>query len=375
MAEQPVPRFFLALMIGAAVLLAFVLTPLAAELVLAAVFAAVLWPAQQWLSKRLRGKRGVSAGLITFLAVVILLGPVATIVTFVIRDGADGVRFISEALRSDDVAALVDYLPEGARASVTSGIERLPRDIGDLMETVNGHTDEAVSTVSKALVATGSVAFGTVMMLIALFFLLVRGSELVAWLGSVSPLGREQTNELFVMFRKVSYSVIVATGVTAAVQALAALVGFFIARVPSPYFFALVTFFCAFIPAVGAAVVCLFAALLLLVTGHPYMALFLAVWGLVVVGIVDNLVKPLLIRRGIEIHGAIVFFSLIGGIATFGAIGLLIGPLAVSLFLAVLRMYHRDYTPGDSHVPAVPGLPGGTEPPAAAEPPAATDPS
>ncbi len=368
MAEQTVPRFFLALMIGAAVLFAFVLTPLAAELVIAAVFAAVLWPAQQWLSKRMRGKRGLAAGVLTSLVVVLLLGPVATIVTFVIRDGADGVRFISEAVHSDEVAALVDYLPEGARASVRAGIDRVPRDVGELMDTVNGYTDEAVSTAGKALAATGSVAFGTVMMLIALFFLLVRGSELVAWLGNVSPLGREQTNELFVMFRKVSYSVIVATGVTAAVQAVAALLGFFIARVPSPYFFALVTFFCAFIPAIGAAVVCLFAALLLLVTGHPYMALFLAVWGLVVVGLVDNLVKPLLIKRGIEIHGAIVFFSLIGGIAMFGAIGLMIGPLAVSLFLTVLRMYHRDYTPGDSRVPAVPGLPGGTEEPAASDP-------
>jgi predicted PurR-regulated permease PerM len=145
------------------------------------------------------------------------------------------------------------------------------------------------------------------------------------------------------------------------VQAVAALVGYLIARVPSPYFFALLTFFVAFIPAIGAAVVCLFAALLLLVPGHPYMALFLAVWGLAVVGLVDNLVKPLLIKRGLEIHGAIVFFSLIGGLAMFGAIGLLLGPLIVSLFLAVVRMYHRDYSPADPHVPAVPGLPETTD--------------
>lgn len=359
------PRFFLALMVIATVLLAFVLAPLAKELVVAAVFAAVLWPVQRWLSKRVRGKRGIAAGILTFAAIVLLLGPVATIVTYVIRDGADGVQFISDAVRSERVAALVDRLPESAADTVKGAIERLPRDAGQLFETVNGHTSEAVSTVGKALVATGSIAFQTVLMLIALFFLLVRGGELVAWLESVSPLGREQTNELFTTFRKVSYSVIVATGITAAVQAGAALIGFLIAQVPSPFFFALLTFFCAFIPAVGAAVVCLFAALLLFVTGHPYMALFLTLWGLVVVGLVDNLVKPLLIRRGLEIHGAIVFFSLIGGIATFGAIGLMLGPLAVSLFLAVLRMYHRDYTPGESHVPAVPGLPAKTEEPVA----------
>ncbi len=357
------PRFFLALMIGATIMLAFVLAPLAKVLVVAGVFAAVLWPLQRWLTKRIRGRRGVAAGLLTFAVVVLLLGPVATIVTFIVADGAEGVEFISNAARSDDVAALVDRLPASARDTVKGAIERLPHDVSQLMDTVEGHESQAYSTVGKALVAGTSLAFQTVMMLIALFFLLVRGGELVGWLESVSPLGRGQTNELFTTFRKVSYSVIVSTGVTAAVQAVAALGGYLIAQVPNPFFFALLTFFCAFIPAIGAGVVCLFAALLLLVTGHPYMALFLGVWGLVVVGLVDNLVKPLLIRRGIEIHGAIVFFSLIGGIAAFGAIGLLLGPLAISLFLAVLRMYHRDYTPGDSRVPGVPGLPAETEPP------------
>jgi predicted PurR-regulated permease PerM len=224
-----------------------------------------------------------------------------------------------------------------------------------------GGAGQAVSTVGKALVATGSFALHSVLMLIALFFLLARGDEALAWLASASPLGRAHTTELLTTFRRVAYSVIVSTGVTAAVQAAAALVGFLIARVPSPYFFALVTFVCAFIPAIGAAVVCLFAALLLYVTDHPYAALFLAVWGLVVVGLVDNLVKPLLIRRGLEANGVVVFFSLIGGIGAFGAIGLLIGPLVVSLFLALLRMYHRDFTPGDAHVPAVPGHPATTE--------------
>jgi AI-2E family transporter len=136
---------------------------------------------------------------------------------------------------------------------------------------------------------------------------------------------------------QVSFAVIASAGITAAVQAVAAMVGFLIARVPSPFFFALVTFFLALVPVIGAAVVCLFAALLLLVTGHPYMAAFLVIWGLVVVGLADNLVKPLLIRRGLDI--------------------------------AVLRMYHRDYSPGDPLVPAVPGLRAGSGAPSIAENP------
>jgi predicted PurR-regulated permease PerM len=343
MAEQPLPRFFLVLLVAAAVLLGLVVMPVVKELLLAAVLAGVLWPVRQWLGKRLRGKQGIAAGAITFAVIVLLLGPVATIATFAIRDGADGLRFVSDAVHSRDAAALIDYLPASARDVAREGIERMPRDLSEAMGHMEGHGGEAASSVGKALVATGSLAFHTVLMLIALYFLLVCGDELVNWLDSISPLRRGQTRELLGTFRRVSFAVIASAAITAAVQAVAAMCGFLIARVPSPLFFTLATFFLAFIPAIGAAVVCLFAALLLLVTGHPYMAAFLAAWGLVVVGLVDNLVKPLLIKRGLDIHGAVVFFSLIGGLATFGAIGLLLGPLLVALFLAVVRIYQRDY--------------------------------
>jgi predicted PurR-regulated permease PerM len=143
----------------------------------------------------------------------------------------------------------------------------------------------------------------------------------------------------------VSYSVIVSTVITAGVQTVVALAGYLIAGVPQAVFFTGVTFFFALIPAIGAAAVCLVAALVLLVTGHLYMAIFLAVWAVAVVGLADNVVKPYLIKGDVETHGAVVFFALIGGIAAFGMIGLLIGPLAMAMLLALLHMYRRDYLP------------------------------
>ena len=199
--------------------------------------------------------------------------------------------------------------------------------------------------MGAAVMGAGSLLFQVVMSLIALFFLITQGADLVAWLDDTLPLRRGQTLELLAEFKKTSYSVLMSSVITAAVQAAAALIGYFIARVPHPVFFGAVTFFVAFIPAVGAATVCLAAAALLLVTGHPYYALFLAIWGLVIVGLVDNIVKPLLIKGGMEMHGAVVFFALIGGLSAFGTMGLLLGPLVISLFLALLRMYRRDFSP------------------------------
>jgi predicted PurR-regulated permease PerM len=115
--------------------------------------------------------------------------------------------------------------------------------------------------------------------------------------------------------------------------------------VPHPLFFAAVTFFVAFIPALGAASVCVFAAGILYITGHPYLGLLLAIWGVVVVGLVDNVIKPILIKAGMEMRSAVVFFSLIGGLGAFGAIGLVIGPLVVALFLTLVRIYRRDFVP------------------------------
>ena len=94
----------------------------------------------------------------------------------------------------------------------------------------------------------------------------------------------------------------------------------------------------SFIPFVGATIIALIAALLLYLTGHPHAALFLALWAIVVVSLVDNLVKPVLMRHGMQMRGVIVFFALLGGIAAFGPVGLLLGPLVVSLFLALLRI-------------------------------------
>ncbi|MDX2086975.1 MAG: AI-2E family transporter [Kofleriaceae bacterium] len=344
-------------MAAAAVLFALVLRPLVTPLLLAAVSASVLWPVQVWLNKRFRGRRAIGAGLLTFGLLVLLLGPVTALLALVINDGADGVRFMLDALHSEEVARLMRHLPSSAQTVVMHGIERLPHDIDDIGRALGDTSATTASTVGKAVAATGTLAFRTALMLIALFFMLMHGDDMVRWIDGVSPLRKGQTLELLTTFRKVSYAVIASSGITAAVQAGTALVGYLIAHVPSPLFFTLLTFFFALIPAIGATVVCLFAALLLLVTGHPYYALFLALWGLGVVAIVDNLVKPLLIKRGLELHGAVVFFALIGGIAAFGAIGLVAGPLIVAAFLAVLRMYHRDYSPNDPHVPPVPGLP------------------
>jgi predicted PurR-regulated permease PerM len=345
--EQVARRVFTGLILLSLLLLALVVRPFAKGFFLAAVLAGALYGTHKRFTRWFRGRSNVSAGLICFLVVVALLLPLTGFTAFLITEAVDGARFINETLRKEGIEGLIDHLPGPLRNLAHNlterfAVEELQLDTR-LQEQVSTQGGTAAKAVTGVVAATGSFAFQTVMMLIALFFFLVDGKRLVEWLESVSPLKSGQTSEILREFRHVVIAVLVSSVATAGVQSVVALIGYLIARVPIPFFFAAVTFFVALIPAVGAAVVCLAAALLLLITGHPWAALFLAIWGVVVVGLVDNIVKPLLVKRGLHMHGAIVFFSLLGGLAAFGTVGLLIGPLIVAFFLALVRIHERDY--------------------------------
>lgn len=354
--ERKVPLFFIVLLAATALLVGMVVLPVIRELLLAVVIASVLRPWHVWLAKKLGNRPGLSAGLLTLAVVLVVIGPLGMLVAVVVRDGADGVQFLLDTVHGPQIKSMLGWLPENARETAFQAIDGLPRTFTEVMGEVGQQSRSAVPALKGGAAATGSFLFHGTLMLIALFFFLTGGDEIITWLDEVSPLERGQTRELLTIAKKVSYSIVVAAIATSAVQAIAALIGFYIARVPAPIFFASVTFIAAFIPAIGAAAVSLVAAVLLYATGHPYMAIFLVAWGVVVVGLVDNVVKPLLIRRGMEIHGGVVFFALLGGIAAFGAIGLIVGPLVVSMFLALIAIYHRDFSPHKGGRPEIPGI-------------------
>ncbi len=345
--QQGSRRIFIGLIVVSIALVFLVISPFFEAFFLAAVLAGAFHGMHKWLTRRLRGKSGLAAGLISLGMVLALLLPVAAITAFVVSKIIEGVNFISTLVQQRGLEGLLAYVPGPLHDPVARMLERFQTGSVGLWQTLQGQLSSrgatAAQTVGGVVAATGTLVFQAVMMLIAFYFLLVEGRRLVAWLESVSPLKRGQTTELLVEFRNVTRSVLVSAVATAGVQAVVALVGYLITRVPVPIFFAAVTFFFALIPAIGAATVCIVAALLLLATGHPVAAIVMAAWGILVVGLADNVIKPMLAKRGMNMHGVIVFFALLGGLAVFGPIGLLLGPLSVAFFLAVLRIYERDY--------------------------------
>ena len=344
-------RVFIALILLALGLVFVLAWPFGSALIFAMVLSATLFPLHRRLTSRFRGQESLSAGLICLGVILLLLIPMGGVAAFIISETLSGVRFVSQTVQSDGMLSLIDNLPSWlqhpAHVLVDSLAEDPQRLNEELRRRASTHGGQVARVMSQALTATGAILVQLTMALIALFFLLVDGARFVSWIEENSPLMKGQVRELLTEFRTVSRSVLVSSVLTAGVQAIAALLGYLIAGAPQALFFGLLTFLIAFIPAVGAGGVCLFVALLMLVIGKTWAAIFLGLWVLPV-GLVDNLIKPLLVRRDMHMHGGVIFFALVGGIAAFGLVGLLLGPLVVTFLLALVRIYSRDFGDGQT---------------------------
>jgi predicted PurR-regulated permease PerM len=311
-----------------ALLLAIVL-PLWKPLFLATVLAALLSPFNEWLARKLGRRRKAASVITTFLLVVVVLVPIGILTVIGVTEAIGAIGFVRDALQRGGVQGLIHALPSGLEEPlqqvVTMAPASLPGEVGGRI----------AGLLSRAVAIAGGLSFALVMMLIAFYALLVHGNELFDWIKQKSPL--PETGELLREARQVSVNVLRSAFVTAFAQGILATTGYLIAGVPNAIFFGVMTFFAAFIPSVGTSLVALPVIGLMVITGDTWQPIFLGAWFAVLVGFIDNLLNPMLIKGGMQVSGVVVFFSLIGGIAVFGAIGLIVGPVAVTFFLAMVR--------------------------------------
>jgi predicted PurR-regulated permease PerM len=345
MSDAHASRLLVFLVLAALALTLAIAAPFWEALVWAAVTAAVLRPIMEWLSRRLGGRRQAAAALLVVAVVALVLIPIAAIGTVLVKEILDGITWVTSTIRSEGVRGLIDHLPEFLQRATRRVLEAAPQP-EEALQTIAGQGGKAAAAVGGALVATGSAIFQSAMMLIALFFLLTDGGRLIAWTDARVPLRPGQFRALMEDFRQTSVSALVATLGTAALQSVLAGVGYLIARAPNVVFLTFATFVVALVPALGATVVVVVVGLLLLATGHVGAGVFVLAWA-VAVGLSDNVARPLFMRGGMALHGGAVFFALLGGIAAFGAVGLVLGPLVLTFLVTTLRMYRAELAPGE----------------------------
>ena len=157
------------------------------------------------------------------------------------------------------------------------------------------------------------------------------------------PFSPKNADKLGKRFRDVTVSTVIGTGVTAMIQGTLLGLAFVVAGLPNAFFWSVVTTALAILPVVGSGLVWGPAAVVLALQGRPVAAIGLAVWGVAMVGSVDNFIRPVIYRRYAEVHPLITLIGAIVGVSQFGLLGLLIGPLALSYLFELVRMYREEY--------------------------------
>lgn len=192
--------------------------------------------------------------------------------------------------------------------------------------------------------------FGTLvgffLMIFLLFFLLRDGRAMLTHLSRLVPLSTAHRMRLLTYLGEVTEAVVYGTAMAAAIHGVLIAIGFAIGGLPSPVVFGVLGAFATFIPTVGTGLVLVPAVLYLALTGQWGHAVFLAIWSLLV-GVSDNFLRPMIAAQRADVSTLAIFVGVIGGIASFGLIGLIIGPVLLSLIVALLRFAERNIQQSD----------------------------
>lgn len=330
------PKFIFAALALSAVVVFLMVQPYLLLLILAIVLAIVFEPLHMRLLAILRSP-SLSAFITTLVVLALVLLPLMIF----------GYQLVQEA------AGLYGYLANRADGnSLTQFVEQAqlfteriaPGLFGD-PATIVGFVQDSLgvllSNVGFIFAGFARIIVSFLLMLLVFFYLVRDGRTLKRRLIGLSPLSDEHETEILKTLERSVKSVVIGALVIALLQGLVAGIGFTLFGVPNPALWAGVLIIVSFIPYVGTSLVQIPIVAYMYFTGDIGPVIGLTVWAVLVVGLIDNVLRPQLVAKGTGLHPLVMLFAILGGITLFGPIGLIVGPIVMSLMLAFLHIWLR----------------------------------
>ena len=313
---------------------AFLLT-----ILLAAIFSGLSYPAYHWLTGRFRGRSALAAIATLLLLVTLVIGPLLV----VLGVGATEALRVSEVIRPQfervverpgEISRLLRLLPgyhyiEPYRAPIFA-------KAGELLGSASSYAFAALSATTRA---TAVFVFHFVILLYTMFFFLTDGPRLLDGVLAYLPLTDADKQRMLGTFVSVTRATLKGTVLIGIAQGLLGGLGFLAAGIDGAIFWGTVMTVLSIIPGIGGALVWVPASLVLMATGAVWKGIALALFCALVVGSVDNLLRPLLVGRDTQMHELLIFFSTLGGLMMFGVMGFIVGPILAALFVTVWEMF------------------------------------
>ncbi len=329
------------------VLAYLVFRPFLLDFAVAIAMAVLLAPAQHRLSVALGQRRGLAATVIVFVTTLVIFVPVLFSLVVLTRQALAFLAWALPYLDPDQVKRFwTETLP--ARFPAMEGwILRTQGPLSPLFSTVLTQIVSAANAVLQGLVGgVTRMLFDLAVFLVTLFFLLKDGPRLKAELRPISPFTEAQEHQIFDHLDKTVKASLQAMIMVPVLQGLVAGLGFLLFGVPSPIVWGTGVILAAMVPVLGSPLGWVPAVVYLFLIGEIWASVGLFVYSLVLVSGIDNVVKPMILQGGAQIHPLLGFLSILGGVLAFGFHGFLVGPAILSLVLSAIRIYRLDVVRG-----------------------------
>jgi predicted PurR-regulated permease PerM len=308
-------------------------------ILLAAIFAALSYPMYQWHLRRFRGRSALAAIATLVVVLVLVIAPLLA----VLGAGANEALRVTETARPH-VERLLEQPGEFNRwLSLVPGysyIEPYRAQIvlkaGELVGSMSAFFFAALSATTRA---TAVFIFHFVILLYTMFFFLTGGPGLLAGVLAYLPLTDADKERMLEKFVSVTRATLKGTVLIGGAQGLLGGLAFWAVGIDGAIFWGTVMTVLSIVPGVGGALVWVPAAIILLTTGEVWRGIALAGFCGLIIGSVDNLLRPLLVGRDTQMHELLIFFSTLGGLLLFGVMGFILGPILAALFVTVWEMF------------------------------------
>jgi predicted PurR-regulated permease PerM len=339
--------FLLVVLFFSLYLVYLILGPFMDTLILSIVFASLFYPLQVYLVRLYRGRNSLAALTIIFIITFLLVIPVFVFVSALVSQGLDSVNKVHDWLRAGNLQKITEdprILAYSAKLTERFGFLELKKldVVSNLLELSKNLGQFLLSKGATLLGNVASLITHFLIMIFVVFYLVRDGYEMLQKGRALSPLRKEQEEELLHGIRAVAKSVLLGTFLTALCQGLVGGIGLAIVGIPG-LFWGTVMGFASLIPIVGTALIWIPATVYLIIMGNMKSAIFLALWSIFLAGSIDNILRPFLMRGEGRMSPFYIFLAIIGGVQYFGPAGILYGPLILSFAMIMLFLYGAEY--------------------------------
>ncbi len=333
-----------------------IIKPYLNTIILAALLAIIFSPIHLKIEKKLSGRKNAAAFFSCILITLVVVLPLVFMLIALIGQGISSFNAIYDWFAAGKYQKLVGHpLITGLLAQVDRWLPDVQKYFPN-MQLENIHIDKMVlnltAAIGKFLIDQGGNLAGNLSALVGKFFLMfftffffIRDEKkMTDSVLHLIPLSASQEEKILLKIKTVAKSVLLGTLVTALAQGAAGGIAFWITGLPG-FFWGMMMAFASLIPMVGTALIWIPAAVFLFVSGHFGYGIFMVLWCIIVVGMIDNLIRPLFMQGGADMSTLLIFFAILGGLNYFGLIGLLYGPLIFGLAMVLLYIYKLEFEP------------------------------